>query len=183
MKWMNAGLTAAVLFSAPVLADDAQQTATTTMREAMAEQASMPAGPHAKAGDPSSDAKPKPDTQQVTTMKHSPGAQHSLAADQAARQAHQHATVDGTTQADSMHAAMANNAAMGAMRTTMMGGATGTCQGGSDCQNAAGMTRSMSPGAGMMGGSTSGGSTTGGATPGSPGTTTGGSSTPMGGKR
>jgi hypothetical protein len=175
---MNAGLTAAVFFSAPVFADDAQQTTTTTMREAMAEQASMPTTPHAKAGDAPADAKAKLDTQQAKAMKHSPGAQH-LAADQAAKLAHQHATLDGTSQADSMQAAMANKAAMNAMSMSMMGGAGGTCQAGSDCQNAAGMTRMMGPGAGMMGGSTSGGS----ATPGTAGSTTGGSSMPMGGKR
>ena len=179
MRWMNAGLTAAVLFSAPALADDAQQTATTTMRAAMAEQASMPATPHAKAGDAPSDAKPQPGTPQAKTMKHSPGAQQGPAADQAARLAHQHATVDGAGQADAMHAAMANKAAMNAMSTSMMGGTTGTCQAGSDCQNAAGMTRTMGPGAGMMGGATSGGA----ATPGTTGSTTGGSSRPMGGKR
>lgn len=174
---MKSGLTVAVLFSAPVLADDGQQAATTTMHEAMVEQASMPAARHAKAGDPSSDAKPKADASQVKTIKHSSGAQHGLAAEQAAKHAPQHATVDGASQADSMHAAMANRAAMNAMSTSMMGGASGTCQTGNDCQNAAGMTRTMS-GGGMMGGATSGG-----ATSGTPGSTTGGSSMPMGGKQ
>jgi len=138
---MHAGLTAAVLFSAPVFADDAQQTTTTTMREA----------------------------------------QHEHAADQATTQAHQHAERDGSAQSDSMHAAMANRAAMGAMGAGMMGRTSGACQGGSDCQNAAGMMRSTKPG--MTGGSASGESNTGGMTPGSgmPGTATGGGS--MGGKR
>ncbi len=179
MRWMNAGLTAAVLFSAPVLADDAQQTANTTMRAAMAEQAGTPTTtPHAKAGDASSDAKPQPGAPQARTMKHSPGAQQGPAANQAARLAHQQAAVDGTGQADALHAAMANKAAMNAMSTSMMGGASGTCQAGSDCQNASGMAK-MTPGAGMMGGSTGGGA----ATPGTAGPTTGGGSMPMGGKR
>lgn len=145
MRWMNAGLTAAVLFSAPVLADDAK---------------SQPGTPHAE------------------TMKHSTDAQQGPA-DQAATLAHQHATVDGSGRADAMHAAMANKAAMSAMSASMMGGASGTCQAGSDCQNAAGMTRMMATGAGMMNGSTSGGA----AMPGTTGPTTGASSMPMGGKR
>ncbi len=185
MRWMHAGLTAAVLFGAPVFADDAQQPATKTMREAMAGQASMPAAPHAKAGDPASEAgKPKADAQQTKAMKHSPSAPHSLPADQAAKQAHQHAGLDASTETDSMHAAMANRAAMSAMGATM-GGASETCQGRSDCQNAAGTMRSTSPGTGLMGGSTSGGPTSGSAMPGSgtPGTTTGSGSMPMSGKR
>jgi hypothetical protein len=175
MKWMNAGLTVAVLFGAPAFADDAQQAATTTMREAMAEQASMPSAKHAKAGDPSSEAKSKADARQGKTMKRSPNAQHAGGADQASKLAHQHAAADGATQAE-MHAAMANRAAMHALSTGMMGPG-GTCQTGSDCQNAAGMTRSMSPGAGMTGGATTGG------TMGTSGSTTGGSSMPMAGKR
>ena len=177
---MNAALTAALLFSAPAFADDAQQTATTTMRAAMAEQASMPAAPHAQGGEASTDAKPKADSQQPKTMKHTAGAQHGVSADQAAKLAHQHATADGTSQADGMHAAMANRAAMNAMSMSMMGGGSGTCRAGSDCQNAAGMTR-MGPGAGMMGGSASGGPGT--TTSGSPGATVGGTSMPMGGRR
>src|SRR5512141_749142 len=121
MTWMNAGLTAALLSSAPAFADDAQQTTTTTMRAAMAEQASMPAARRAQGGEASTDARPK--AERPKTMERSPGVQHGGAADQAAKLAHQHAMASGTSQAESMHAAMANRAAMNAMSRSMMGGA------------------------------------------------------------
>lgn len=110
-------------------------------------------------------------------MKHSPGTPQANAPDQAAHMAHQHANLDGATQADSMHAAMANKAAMGAMGT-MMGGTNGPCKGGSDWQNAARMMRSVNPG-GMMGGSQASGGTSGSST----GGTTSSGSMLMGGGR
>ena len=158
MRWMHAGVAAAALFAGPVLADDAQQTAMQTMHDAMAEQATLPAGSQGTPGQPSTVAQHRTGSPQDQAQRQ----QHQ--ADQAASQAQQHAAMHASHAAAS-HADIANRTAMdGAMGTTM-----GTCQAGSDCQNAAGMMRSRDPSSGAMGGSMMGG----GATPGSS-TTTGG---------
>lgn len=161
MRWVYAGAAAAVLFARPVLADDASQTAKQTMHDAMAEQATLPAG--ATPGQPSTNAS-------QGAGSHRDQARHN--ADQAAREAHQHAAAHASHAAAS-HADVANKTAMDGAMGSMMAGTV--CQAGSDCQNAPGMMRSRDPNGGAMGG----GMTGGGATSGS-NTNTGGSTMPGG---
>jgi hypothetical protein len=175
---MHAGLAATVLLGAPALADDAEQTATRTMREAMAEQVGTPAVHHA----PSDSASPsavQPMTHVKQQAKPAAAGHHGRAA-QADAIAHRHASMDGSSQAGGMRAAVANRAAMGAMGPSMA--MAGASEAGSDCHSAVQTMRSAGPGAGMMGGSTTGSTTVGtGTMPGSgTPTTTSGAISPMG---